>query len=350
MRDKHLHIKEDLDLLRQIRHEVDEKLLKDKTQFVVIMTLKFMLYFGLGAFFYSQVMLLESTTLFLLSYIAMGMALLLLAFNFAHDLSHDALFKQRRWNHFAYTVIYTIVGAHAEAWKERHVNSHHFSPNVKDYDTDLQITSLIRVIPGSQYQFFHRFQFIYAPIAYTSYSLFWIFVKDFVIYSQHLRKGEKTFIYHLSFWIQKMVYVGYILICPILFSQQSTWMVLIGFISMHMVLSLFLLFTFFMTHHVESTLYPETKDGIIQSSWAMNQILSSNDMHPFSPVANFILGGFNNHIAHHLFPHIPHYFYPQLSQILYGVLKENQIFPNHTSYWGGVVSHMRILKHLGEKA
>ena len=102
-----------------------------------------------------------------------------------------------------------------------------------------------------------------------------------------------------------------------------------------------------MTHHVEGTLYPDTtEDGTIETSWVMNQIKSSNDMHPFSKTANFILGGFNNHIAHHLFPHIHHTYYPQLSQILYAVLADHNIQPNQTSYVGGILSHFKLLKRM----
>src|SRR5690606_11494255 len=176
---------------------------------------------------------------------------------------------------------------------------------VEDYDSDLNITKLIRVIPNSQYIWYHKYQHIYAPFAYTTYSLFWVFIKDFVIlFSKDEYTKKKNFKYHLSFWTQKIIYVTFILELPILFSGQVWHIVLIGFLLMHITQSLFLLFTFFMTHHVEVTEYPTTdENGYINTSWFMNQIKSSNDMHPFSETANFILGGFNNHIAHHLFPH-----------------------------------------------
>lgn len=71
---------------------------------------------------------------------------------------------------------------------------------------------------------------------------------------------------------------------------------------------------------------------------------SSNDMHPFSETANFILGGFNNHVAHHLFPHYHHIHYPKLNKILYEILLQNNITPNQTTYWGGIVAHINLLK------
>ena len=117
---------------------------------------------------------------------------------------------------------------------------------------------------------------------------------------------------------------------------------------MHLFQSIFLLFTFLMTHHVEITQYPAIdSSGHIQASWLMNQVQSSNDMHPFSHFANFILGGFNNHIAHHLFPNIHHVHYPEINKVLYRVLRENGIEPNRTSYWGGIISHLRLLKKMG---
>jgi linoleoyl-CoA desaturase len=246
-------------------------------------------------------------------------------------------------------VIYAAIGAHAEAWKQRHIHSHHHAPNVDGYDSDLNITSLIRVIPSAELKWFHRYQYLYAPLAYTIYSLFWVFIKDFVVlYSEDDYEKKKNWMYHASFWVQKIFYINFILVLPILYAQQNWQIVGIGFLLMHLMQSLFLLFTFFMTHHVESTMYPTTdSNGNINTSWVMNQIKSSNDMHPFSEVANFVLGGFNNHIAHHLFPHYHHIYYPKLSKILYAVLEKHNIMPNQTTYIGGIVSHLRLLKRMG---
>lgn len=240
------------------------------------------------------------------------------------------------------------MGVHASAWKHRHINAHHYAPNVEGYDSDLNISHLIRVIPSSNYKWYHRYQHVYAPLAYTSYSLFWIFIKDFVLlYTDVDLSDNRKLKYHAGFWLQKFIYFIVILAIPIMFSHQTLVIALFGFLLMHVTQSLFLLFTFFMTHHVMSTEYPTTdKDGRIETSWVMNQVKSSNDMHPFSKTANFILGGFNNHIAHHLFPNVHHIYYPKMSVIIYRILRENRIEPNQTTYWEGIVSHMRLLKSL----
>lgn len=350
MRDKHLHIEKDSELLKTIYRKVDETLTVRKGTFRRKIWIKFAVYFSLSLSTYLFLFKIQNPALFITCFVLYGLVTLLFAFNFSHDFSHNTIFKKNKNNHFCFVLIYTIVGAHAEAWKQRHIHSHHYAPNVEDYDSDLRISKLIRVIPGSDYRRYHRFQYMYAPFAYTTYSLFWVFIKDFVIlFSKDEYAVRKTFGYHLSFWIQKSIYLALILVLPLLFSAQNGYIVLAGFLSMHLVQSLFLLFTFFMTHHVEATHYPKTDaDGIINTSWLMNQVLSSNDMHPFSETANFIFGGFNNHIAHHLFPHYHHIHYPKLNVILYQTLAEHGILPNQTSYFGGIRSHLRLLKQMGK--
>lgn len=350
MKARHNFSKADQALLREINTAVKTGLEIDKTKFQRLIWLKFGCYFSACAMLYAGLFTIENPVLFAADCIGLGLFLVLFAFNFSHDFSHDTIFKSRRWNLFSFAAIYTLVGAHAESWKKRHLESHHFAPNVEGHDSDLKISKLIRVLPGSRKYWFHKYQAFYAPLAYMTYSLFWIFIKDFVIYFSGESAGErKKWKYSLSFWFQKIFYIGYMMVLPLLFSGQSMEIVLISLLLMHFVQSLFLLLTFFMTHHVEETAYPRIDaEGTISVSWVMNQIVSSNDMHPFSPAANFILGGFNNHIAHHLFPNIHHIHYPKLNRILYDVLLRHGITPNQTSYAGGIVSHFRLLHQMGK--
>jgi len=349
---KHLQIAKDSELLALIHRRVEEELVVDQRSFHRQLWTKFACYFSLTTLSYSLLYFTDSSVWFVLSFVFYGFVSLLFAFNFSHDFSHDTVFKSRRLNHLCFVLMYAMIGAHAEAWKQRHVNSHHFAPNVAGYDSDLQIAKIIRVVPNSEYCCYHKYQHLYAPFAYISYSLFWVFVKDFVIlFSKDQYAERKGLLYHLSFWAQKGFYLALILALPLLFSGQPWPLVLVGFLCMHLSQSLFLLFTFFMTHHVEKTVYPTTnEDGMINTSWLMNQVRSSNDMYPFSKTANFIFGGVNNHIAHHLFAHIHHVHYPALNRILYETLQDNGIVPNQTTYWGGIVSHLRLLKRMGSSA
>ncbi len=349
MKDKHLYIAQDSNLLKLIYSKVAEKLVINTTKFSLIIWIKLLVYLPTAALLYATLFTLYNPLAFIICFIMYGFVMLLFAFNFSHDFSHNTIFKNKKINNLCFIFIYAMVGAYAEDWKQRHLHSHHYAPNVEGYDSDLKISKLIRVVPNSEFKWYHKFQHLYAPLAYTSYSLYWIFVKDFVIFfSTNKKNNKKAFLRHCSFWLQKIFYCSITIYIPLNYSHVPWYIALAGFLLMHIFQSLFLLFTFFMTHHVEKTEYPITdKNGYISTSWIMNQIKSSNDMHPLSESANFILGGFNNHIAHHLFPHIHHIYYPALNKILYEILIENGITPNQTSYWGGIVSHMRLLKKMG---
>ncbi len=348
LRDKHLNIASDSELLKKIYKEVEENLQMEKIDFNFRIWTKFVFYFSFTVVFYFLLFIPSNNFFFIGNYIFYGFMSVLLAFNFSHDFSHNTIFKSKKANNTCFVLIYTLVGAHGEAWKQRHINSHHHAPNVENYDSDLQLSKLIRLIPDSEYYWFHKYQHFYAPFAYTIYSLFWIFVKDFaILFTKDEYTNKKGIKYHLVFWIQKLAYISLIFVFPLVFSSKNWSIVLLGFLLMHLFQSLFLLFTFLMTHHVELTEYPRIdNNGFIKTSWLMNQVKSSNDMHPFSDLANFILGGFNNHIAHHLFPNIHHIYYPKLNRILYKILKDNNITPNQTSYIGGIVSHIKLLKRM----
>jgi linoleoyl-CoA desaturase len=345
LRDRHLHIEADSQLLKAIHKAVASELTIDVSTSRWKIVGKFIFYFAMSLLAYIGLFMIDGTILFAVCYVAYGFLVLLFAFNFAHDFSHDTIFKKSLWNNLGFIAIYTLNGAHAEAWKKRHIESHHFAPNVEHYDSDLEISSLIRVLPKSDHHWYHRFQHVYAPFAYMTYSLYWVFVKDFYIFFE---TKDKALTYVFSFIAQKSFYLLYLLILPLLFSHQPIVIVLISFLLMHLSQSIFLLFTFFMTHHVEGLEYPAVDEtGHIQTSWVMNQVKSSNDMHPFSKGANFLFGGFNNHIAHHLFPHVHHIHYPDLNKILYKVLTDHGVKPNQTSYWGGICSHLRLLRRMG---
>jgi linoleoyl-CoA desaturase len=349
MKARHLKVTAHSDLFKSIYKQINTTLVMDKKKANRYFMLKALFYCSLASISYILIFTITNPVVFILNFVLFGFIAVLLCFNFAHDLSHHSIFKRPFWDNLIFEFIYTLVGAHPEAWKKRHVNSHHFAPNVEHFDTDLAITGLIRVLPNSNLKWYHKYQYLYAPLAYMSYSIYWVFIKDFVVLKKFAPESLKQRIRYFSTFIAvKSFYILYMLILPILFSHQTIWIVLAAFVFMHLIQSLYTLFTFFITHHVSGSNYPKAdNEGLIGTSWFMNQIKSSNDFYPFSDVANFIFGGVNNHIAHHLFPHINHYHYPKLNLILYDMLLENNIVPNQTTYMGGVLSHLKLLKMRG---
>tara|TARA_Y100001954_G_scaffold45372_1_gene47237 strand:+ start:1327 stop:2382 length:1056 start_codon:yes stop_codon:yes gene_type:complete len=351
MKAKHKTIKSHKDLYDSIYNEIKESINFDKKKESRYFLFKGAFYLSLLLFSYTSLYFITNPVLYVMDFVLLGYSIVFLCFNFAHDLSHHAIFKNARVNNFLFECIYTIVGAHPEAWKKRHTKSHHFAPNVENFDTDLSITDIIRVLPQSPKKWYHKYQYLYAPIAYTTYTIYWALLKDFISLKKFSPEHgiKQKVAYYLRFVFCKVFYFAYLIVFPIIFSEQNVQLVVIGFITMHLIQSLYILFTFFITHHVEKANYPTADNfGVINTSWFMNQIKSSNDFYPFSNIANFIFGGVNNHIAHHLYPHINHYYYPKVNKILFGRLRESGIEPNVSTYFGGIRSHLKHLKNMGQ--
>lgn len=338
-------------IYRQISLDV-ERVLKHKAGFKKLLILKFASYCSLLILLYWSIIQSTSFLSLALSYTGFGLILILTGLNFAHDLAHNAIFKDRRINNGLFEFLFLLLGANGYLWKIRHTHSHHLYPNVENFDADLEIGKFIKIDPVTAHQKYHKYQYLYAPFLYTIYTFYWIFYKDFI----HLIKNKNanlTFPKHpkrewIKFFAFKLLYLLYILTLPLLLSPLGWSSVVIAFCVMHLVKSWFLLITFLITHHVEKTQFAVIENTSISNSWFMHQIQSANDFHPFSKLANFIFGGFNCHVAHHLFPNICHIHYPEISRIIYGRFKENEIIPNNSGYFKSIQSHFRLLKQYGK--
>jgi len=60
-----------------------------------------------------------------------------------------------------------------------------------------------------------------------------------------------------------------------------------------------------------------------------------------------LIGGFNAHAAHHLYPRLPHTAYPLISELIERKAKAFNITYNKLSLWDAICSHYRYLKKMG---
>lgn len=347
MKGKHIQNESDQLWINQLTKEVNEVIEREKPNWIFYVGAKFIFYLSGCVFFYLTLFFSESGAFFIGSYVLYGIFAFLLALNFAHDCAHDSLFRSQKLNKSLFFFLFSLLGADAGAWRERHLKAHHFAPNVDGYDSDLSVTILFRITPDSPFRKYHQWQFIYAPILYSTYSFFWIFLKDFTLLFRE--RNQRNWTQIILFGITKMLYFFFSLGLPLFFAKVSFGFVLLGYLGMHLTQSLFLLFTFLISHHVEGTSYPRiNEDQKIEVSWIRNQVISSNDVHPFSWLANFIFGGFNNHVAHHLFPSTHHFYYRKMNKVIYRHIREKQWSVSKTTFAGGVASHIRLLWNLGK--
>jgi linoleoyl-CoA desaturase len=302
---------------------------------------------ALSALLFTMALLSDSAAAIIIFYFLFGWTLLLVGFNLGHDAAHNCLPAGKKINRFVFELIFTLLGANPYLWKIRHIHSHHPYPNVEGCDADIELTRLLRFSEKQCRLRMHRFQHIYAPLLYTIYTLYWIGYKDFVLFFRN-KQANILFQSHpraewIKLFVYKILYLGIYLGIPFLLHPGLIGNFVVAFFVMHVFNSLFLLFTFLMSHHVPQTHKAENVD----QSYIMQQITSSADFHAESSWAYWVFGGFNAHTAHHLFPRISHVHYPVVTRIIRENLKKNELPYNSFSFINGVRYHLIFLKKMG---
>ena len=283
---------------------------------------------------------------------ALGFSSILCALNFAHDAAHHALTGNKRLDNIIFELVFNWQGANGYLWRIRHNHSHHAYPNVDDCDADLQVNGLLALSPNQPLRWFHRYQHLYAPFAYMFYTLLWIFYKDIKLFLQR-RQANIVFNQHpasewIKFILYKILYVTIFIVVPYFVTGQPLYVIMVSFLFMHFLVSLFLLFTFLISHYVENIEFTNPgQHGRLDTSWARHQVNVSVDFHAQQFWAGCVFGGFNAHVAHHLFPNVCHIHYLRITRIIRKKLKKYDVPYHSVSYWGGIVSHLRFIRKTG---
>lgn len=289
-----------------------------------------------------------------IAFLFLGLSLLLIGINFSHDAAHNCLTGNKKLDSLILDISFGLQGINPYLWKIRHNHSHHPFPNIYGYDSDLDITKLLYQNPYQKKHWLHRYQHLYAPLLYMLSSIIWIFYTDFKFFLKK-EHANLSSINHskLEWWklvFAKLFYLTYLIVFPVLFGKLQLLTVLISFVIMHLLLSLFLTLTFFISHHVMETQYYEVENNKLNISWVEQQIASTLDFHAESKVANFFFGGFNAHVAHHLFPEVCHIHYPVLTKLIKESLNNHKVKYKSLSFGRAISSHFSLLKDFPERS
>jgi len=100
MKDRHINIETDSILLKLLHTAVQQKLKPKPLGTAILLVLKFVFYFSLLIICYYSIFATTTLIFLLLGYIGFGLIAVLLGFNFAHDFSHNTVFKNKTLNNF----------------------------------------------------------------------------------------------------------------------------------------------------------------------------------------------------------------------------------------------------------
>jgi linoleoyl-CoA desaturase len=283
--------------------------------------------------------------------ILLGMTMAFIGFNICHDALHGAYSSNQKINK-ALGFVFNVIGANTYMWNLTHNKVHHSYTNIVDHDEDIEIApGLIRVHEKDKANKLHRYQHIYAFFLYSLTTLSWFFRKDYVkffkkdIGDSHVNQHPKAEYYKL--FLYKGIYYFLFIVLPLLVMSLSWWQFLIGFVAMHLAEGLVLGLVFQLAHVVEDTEIKEVENNAMDDAWAVHQLKTTANFAPTSRLANFLCGGLNLQVEHHLFPKICHVHYKRLSGIVrQTALEFNLPYHVNRSFFSALRSHYLFLKRL----
>ncbi len=298
--------------------------------------------------------IINSTWMLFLLYITSGLGMAGIGMGVMHDAIHGSYSKKATINRFlGYTM--NLIGANATVWKLQHNVLHHTYTNIQEADDDINMPFFLRFSPNAKKYKVHRFQFLYVWFFYSISTIAWITMKDFVRLTRYrnigLIKTKKEYQNHLfKLILWKLLYYSYALILPAIFLPFSFGLIILAFLSMHIVTGLLISCVFQVAHIMPGIEYPESNEnGEIENNWLVHQLLTTSNFSPRSKVMSWLIGGLNYQIEHHLFPNICHVHYRDISPIVKSTAMEYGIPYNEKSTFAGAIfDHMKMLKHLGK--
>jgi linoleoyl-CoA desaturase len=316
--------------------------------------IKMVFYFLLHAAAYVTLFVASHPSLasLVLNYIFIGISGLLLGFNVSHDAMHGSFSKNRDVNHWLYHLSFNIQGTSAYLWKVRHIGSHHVFPNVDGCDADIDDNPFIRLSPQHPLKNHQRYQHLYSIFVYCFYTLHWLLFKDlYYLFAKkvgNLQNKKHPLKEYFIFFGWKIFYLSVILLLPLTMDHAFTD-ILLAFFAMHMINSLLFIHFLISTHFCMEAQFPKTDEhGTLPYDYYTHQLATSLDYSPRSRFFNLIVGGFNAHAAHHLFPKLPHTIYPDISPLIEQKTKEFQMPYNKLTLLQSIRSHYRYLKMMGQ--
>ena len=287
--------------------------------------------------------------------VVMGVALAGIGFGVSHDALHDSLSGNPRLNAIL-GMSFDLLGASSYMWKITHNVIHHTYTNIHGVDEDLEVSPLLRLSPHARRRAWHRFQHLYAPLAYSLSTLNWIFIKDFDYFSRR-RLGPYVGRHHpRRAWtilvVSKLVAVTWMLVIPLLVLPLPWWEIVAGFLVVHLVGGFILGIIFQLAHVVEQTAHPVPDDMFqMPNGWLVHQTITTANFCVGNRPLTWYVGGLNHQIEHHLFPKVSSVHYAAISGAIKRVALEHGIPYHHNpTLLGAIGSHLRTLKALGAGA
>lgn len=289
----------------------------------------------------------------ILGCILMGMGFAGVGFSVGHDANHGG-YSSRKWVNNAFGLTYDfIIGLSSYLWRYRHNFLHHTYTNILGHDVEIDGDGLVRMSPGREHKWYHRFQHLWINFVYAIIPFYWSIADvHLILFKRKYHEHDIPKPNSLQLLIllgAKFVWLGLYVGIPFLLGY-SPLQIIIGLCIVNMLYGLLICNIFMLAHVLEPAEFiePNFPENTIDDEWAIFQIKTTVDFAPKNSFLNWYLGGLNYQVVHHLFPHICHIHYPKIAPILTQVCAEYGVkYSVYPTFGKALAANYRWLKLMG---
>lgn len=290
---------------------------------------------------------------FFIIYVLFGFLAAAATMNIAHDALHNAYFNNQKANRLLGLVM-DLFGASSFYWKKEHTQDHHTFTNVNGHDADLDVPFLLRLCPDAKRRPFHRFQHWYAPFLYSLNLIRWVYYSDVkrilsIFIHREIQAKKISLTETLLLLLFKCLHIGVFLLIPIASLSITWWVVMLGYLCFLSMAGLTLTVIFQLAHIVDHVAFPLPSDeGKLQFSFAKHQLMTTSNFATKNKLVNFLFGGLNFQVEHHLFPQVSHIHLRNIAPIVRKTAAEIGLpYHENPTFFAALKAHFRMLKKLG---
>ena len=251
----------------------------------------------------------------------------------AHDVAHKQVFRSRRNIAAASLAVGNVlIGMSYTWWREKH-DRHHATPNHVTRDPDCDISVLV-LAPGQRGS---RSRLVRAIVPWQRI-YFWFLLPlqstGARIHSAH----RVTKIRGPLAWFEAAGLCAHLLIYGCLIAFIGPWWLALAFVILHQgAFGLYNSLVFAPNHKGMDTITDDTRLGFL-----LEQILTARNVKG-SPLTDFVYGGLNYQIEHHLFTNMPRNRLSRAQPIVRAFCAEHRIAYTEDGFLGASRSVFRFL-------
>ncbi|HRQ86445.1 MAG TPA: fatty acid desaturase [Flavobacteriales bacterium] len=282
-------------------------------------------------------------------FVIMGLTVVLIYLNLVHEAAHNSIYQTKKYNRWVMR-LFDLVGANSYIWEKRHMESHHHYPNVEGWDTDMAKNGPIKVYPHGEAKGMQKYQDKYIFFIYPLYLFNWMLLRDFrdffgkdrIIQRVHgpIPSSEKV-----KLILFKAFYFFYQIAVPVLFFQVSLGLAFGAWALQILVASVFALFVLLPLHPLPDNAFPLPDDhNMLPYSWLRHQLEVTNDLRENNWFIRHVLGNFNFHVVHHLFPMYSYPYYKEVTEELVAFAREKNLPYKRIPLLTALHKHYQLLR------